>query len=128
MDAVSEMMLLLPHPPMVLRPNGRAHWATKARAVKKARQNAHLQVLGMLPRGERFTPRAYALEWFYRGACPDADNCLAACKAYLDGAADAFGVNDRTLECRGIMRVNDKRRAGQVCLRFFAGGEEVHHD
>jgi crossover junction endodeoxyribonuclease RusA len=31
-----------------------------------------------------------------RGPIPDADNTSAACKAYLDGIADALGINDRT--------------------------------
>jgi crossover junction endodeoxyribonuclease RusA len=26
---------------------------------------------------------------------PDADNCVASCKAYLDGIADAMRVDDR---------------------------------
>lgn len=30
-----------------------------------------------------------------RGPLPDRDNCAAACKAYLDGIADALKVNDR---------------------------------
>jgi crossover junction endodeoxyribonuclease RusA len=29
-----------------------------------------------------------------RGVAPDKDNALSACKSYLDGIADAMGVND----------------------------------
>jgi hypothetical protein len=29
------------------------------------------------------------------GPLPDADNCIAAMKAYQDGIADALGINDR---------------------------------
>lgn len=30
-----------------------------------------------------------------RGPLPDRDNCIAACKAMLDGIADALGLDDR---------------------------------
>jgi hypothetical protein len=29
-----------------------------------------------------------------KGPLPDKDNALAACKAYLDGIAEALGIND----------------------------------
>jgi crossover junction endodeoxyribonuclease RusA len=32
------------------------------------------------------------------GPLPDKDNCSAAAKAYLDGIADALGINDRHFE------------------------------
>lgn len=30
-----------------------------------------------------------------KGPLPDADNCIAAAKSYLDGIADRLGINDR---------------------------------
>ena len=48
----------------------------------------------------------------------DADNCLARCKAYLDGACKALGIDDRTLDCAGIERIHDLGRAGQVEIVF----------
>lgn len=122
MDRV--LSVCLPHPVRELRPNGRAHWAAKARAVRAARtlarQMALAQVLRL--RQERFLPRCYALVWYYKGIAPDADNCLACCKAYLDGCCDTFGADDRSLECAGIHRVHDKELAGYVRLVFQ--GEE----
>ena len=47
-----------------------------------------------------------------------ADNCLARCKAYLDGACKAMGIDDRTLDCAGIDRVHDLAKAGQVKIVF----------
>lgn len=118
-------MVRLPHPAKELRPNGRAHWAAKARAVKKARFVAKVMMHEALawhvegPAVSGVRGIRYELKWFYKGAVPDADNCLAACKAYLDGCCDALGVNDRELECHGIERVHDKEKAGQVEIFFM---------
>ena len=45
--------------------------------------------------------------WYFKGNKPDADNCLARCKAYLAGACKAMGIDDRPLDCAGIDRVHD---------------------
>lgn len=116
---MSALSVVLRHPVQALRPNGRVHWAVKARAVRRARQKALVLTLAERSRGEVFRPVRYTVTWFYKGACPDADNCLASCKAYLDGCADALGVDDRTLECSGITRVHDKGRAGTVEIVFY---------
>lgn len=135
---MSVLSVVLRHPVQALRPNGRVHWAVKATAVRRARATARLLVLKALGEGGcpassdlvqgRSTPRLrasetpalrYEVRWFYKGACPDADNCLASCKAYLDGCADALGVDDRTLECAGIHRVHDKVKAGTVEIVFY---------
>lgn len=123
---VSEVAVVLEHPVRVLRPNGHGqggHWAVKARAVKRARFLARWVMLARLrelPPGarEEFAPVWYGVTWFYKGVAPDADNCLAACKAYLDGCADALGVDDRVLECSGVRRVHDAKLAGKVEIRF----------
>lgn len=116
---MAELVVRLKHPHRALRPNGRAHWAVKARAVKAARMTAWCQVKNALAMGcDVGCPSRYELVWFYKGAVPDADNCLAACKAYLDGCCDALGVDDRVLECAGIVRVHDLERAGCIELYF----------
>lgn len=119
-EMIGMLQVELPHPPGELRPNGRVHWAAKARAVKNARTSARQMALARMQnlRLERFLPGSYTLVWFYKGIAPDADNCLAACKAYLDGCCDTFGVDDRCLECAGIHRVHDNRHAGSVVLTF----------
>lgn len=117
------LTVFLPHPPRELRPNGRVHWAAKARAVKNARMLARCVTLAQRsPSGLGFVPRRYTLVWFFKGIAPDADNCLASCKAYLDGCCDALGIDDRGLECAGITRVHSKLYAGNLRLSF--GGEE----
>lgn len=111
--------ICLPHPPRALRPNGRAHWAAKARRTKAAKFRAWLLVHNAaVDAVEPLHPVRYAVTWFFKGAAPDADNCLASCKAYLDGAAQAFGVDDRAWECAGIYRVHDKVRAGELVIHF----------
>ncbi|MBR4310735.1 MAG: hypothetical protein IKT79_06880 [Akkermansia sp.] len=119
---MNEVVITLSHPVRALHPNGRAHWAVKYRAAKNARHTAAvfmrcaMHELG-LKRGV-WVPQRYRVEWCYKGSRPDADNVLASCKAYLDGCADALGIDDRQLECAGIERVHDKRLAGLVMLVF----------
>lgn len=117
----------LARPGRVLSPNSRAHWAARQRVVREARGRARLLMLKvwrdavamrLVPGGWR--PTCYDVTWFFWGGVgPDADNALASCKAYLDGCADALGVNDRVLVCAGIFRVRDRERGGTVLIRFF---------
>jgi crossover junction endodeoxyribonuclease RusA len=90
----------LPFPAKILWPNGRGHWAEKARAVKAARQAAWAAALAAgvksLPLGYPF---AIAVTVYpkTRNAI-DADNAVASLKASLDGIADALGVDDQTFD------------------------------
>lgn len=90
------MTLELNWPPSVLWPNGRAHWAVKNRAKRVARDTAYwvtraapvvaVPDRGAIPVRLTFCPptkRRY-----------DLDNALAACKAALDGVAEALVVDD----------------------------------
>lgn len=115
---IVKLVVALEHPAVELRPNGRAHWAVRAREVKRARRIAKLKALAAL-KCERPADGAvvrYSIAWFFKGAMPDADNCLASCKAYLDGVADALKVDDRVMECTGIKRVRDKFAAKTVII------------
>jgi len=122
------LSVALSRPGRVLSPNSRSHWSAKQRAVREARGRARLLMLKarrdaeelcLLPEGWR--PVRYDVTWFYWGGTgPDADNALASCKAYLDGCADALGVNDRVLDCAGIHRVKDREQDGTVLIRFYA--------
>ena len=91
------MSITLPFPAQVLWPNGRTkshHY--KAAAFRKARTEAAWAAkaasirVGNAPISVHIVvcPKA-------RGPAPDADNCVSACKAYLDGIASAIGINDR---------------------------------
>lgn len=111
---MSEVFITLPIPPLALRPNGRAHWAVKAKAAKIARKQgrngaliAYANVVaffGMFNGGCQVTgvpsmklarvfPTVYTKD---RRAKWDRDNLIASLKNYMDGIADAGVVaNDR---------------------------------
>lgn len=90
-------MIVLPFPPKVLWPNGRTlNHRYKAAAFKKAREEAawatkaaNVRVCDApIPVHLTVCPKRY-------GPAPDADNCVSAAKAYLDGIASALGINDK---------------------------------
>jgi len=85
--------VLLPWPDRVMSPNSRAHWSRRAKAVKAARSLAYWTAhVGMDD-----APDMFALRITFHppdNRARDIDNMLASCKAYLDGIADAYGVND----------------------------------
>ena len=96
-------MIELPFPAKDLWPNARPHWAAKARATKKHRAWAYTATLAAkVPKPEgrvnfilTVHPRATRKI--------DADNCIAACKGYFDGIADALGVNDSTFNAPVVL-------------------------
>ena len=102
--------ITLPLPDHKLKPNHRTHWAAKMSAVKEARITAWRIATETLPFPTNiYTPIGYVINYHYKGHRPDADNCLASCKAYLDGIADAYNANDRLWDCYGIHRYHDKK-------------------
>lgn len=116
----------LPFPAKILWPNGRGHWAEKARAVKSHRGGAwamaRLEGITGLDRDGRFS---IAVTVHPKTRHPiDRDNCVAALKSYLDGIADAIGVDDRTFDTPtiafgepikgGLMRVTVQSHKGEA--------------
>ena len=94
------MKIILPWPSRVLSPNARVHWATKAKAVKKARRDGYNAALVAGYTKMTFDQHEGRLQLFIDFYCPtrrfiDADNALAMCKAALDGISDCLAVNDR---------------------------------
>lgn len=92
------MQIELPYAHKSLWPNGRAHWGEKAKQTKLHRAWGFAAARAALPvcfkhNGEPI-PVSIAIYAKPSGQLPDADNVLASCKAYLDGIADALGVND----------------------------------
>lgn len=108
-------MIVLPYPHKALWPNGRAHWATKAREVKKHRQWAATAMLGAslcimdspIPIHITVHPKA-------KGPAPDRDNCVAAAKSYIDGIAQYLCVNDRHFAAPTVS-ISDER-SGQFII------------
>ena len=89
-------MIILPYPDKALWPNGRAHWAVKAREAKKLRTAAALAAKAARIRiGDSPIPVHIVVYPKATGPAPDKDNCTAAAKSAIDGIADALGINDR---------------------------------
>jgi crossover junction endodeoxyribonuclease RusA len=91
-----QVTVSLPFPAKALWPNGRAHWAVKAKAFKVHKDWAILAMWAArcVPAGSRV---AVDLTVYPKTRHTiDADNAVSACKAYLDGIALALGVNDST--------------------------------
>lgn len=89
-------MIVLPYPNKALWPNGRSHHMAKARAFKAAKLDAAWATrAASIALGDGPFPVHITVKPKAKGPAPDADNCVAACKAYLDGIASALGINDR---------------------------------
>lgn len=117
----------LPHPAKALRPNTmrRCHWAPIANARAAARDAARTatwDAINTTPDTDISAinpPRSYSLIWYYKGKRPDADNCLASIKAYLDGCCDTLGIDDNILDVYFILRVHDKQKANTLDINFY---------
>lgn len=87
---------MLPYPHKALWPNGRAHWAVKAREAKKLRKEAAWATKAANVRVSDGPIRLHIICHPKRtGPAPDRDNIVAAAKHAIDGIADALGINDR---------------------------------
>lgn len=118
-------MIVLPWPDKVLNPNARAHWATKARAVKAARKYGHCVTLAAGMDANTFKEydgKVHLWIDYYAKTrnYPDADNCLSASKAYFDGIADALGINDRRFVYHPYVK-DETAKGGKVVIRFTTG-------
>lgn len=91
----------LPYPAKILWPNGRGHWAAKAKQTGIHRFMANgmtrmaVQAGASIDETLRPVPVKLIVHPKAKGPLPDADNCAAAIKAYLDGIAEALKVNDK---------------------------------
>jgi crossover junction endodeoxyribonuclease RusA len=85
-------------PPRELHPNGRWHWAVKAKAAKKARATAHNTILEAgIRKGDPDLPQSLKVTAIFfppNNRKHDIDGCFSAMKASFDGIADALGIDD----------------------------------
>lgn len=117
--------IVLPWPDRRLHPNARVHWAVRSKAVKAARKMAGLVAIGA--GAALFTirePSSGRLHVWIDGYPPDKrrrdhDGFLSACKAYLDGIADALGVNDARFVPHPWIK-DEVRKGGEVRIRITA--------
>jgi crossover junction endodeoxyribonuclease RusA len=105
----------LPWPDKSLSPNGRVHWATKARAVKDAKRTAAVMArVEIITRPQWLSAR---LEWAFHPKTAhalDLDNCIASCKAYQDGISIALGIDDSKFDT--TYRIAEPVKGGKVVV------------
>lgn len=95
-NTTERVELTLPFPAKILWPNGRGHWAAKARSVASARRTAW--ALTLEASGGKWPTIAAKLNWTIHPKTAhtiDDDAPPSALKSYRDGIADALGVDDK---------------------------------
>lgn len=94
-NTTERVELELPWPPRELHPNARMHWAAKARITKKARTTA-AWIAKSAGAGNLCVERLNVSIQFMAPdkRRRDTDGMISSVKAYLDGIADATGVDD----------------------------------
>ncbi len=114
-------MIVLPFPAPVLWPNGRTlNHKFKAAAFKKAREQAVWAAKAANVRvGDSPIPVHITVCPKAKGPAPDADNIVAAFKAYGDGIASALGINDRHFAAPTV--TISPNRTGQFIIHIGQG-------
>lgn len=129
---MTTLTITLPHTPRCLSPNAKAPLTQrgaivagykKTAAKSRARNIAWGRTCEAL-NGRRMQPTHYRGSGFTRVISRTRIIAWHRCKAYLDGACKAMGIDDRTLDCAGIDRIHDLGRAGQVEIVFERRDDE----
>lgn len=120
-------MIILPWFDSALSQNARVHWAVKAGHVKAARQRAYHLAMRAGFNADTFAGydgRIHVWIDFYAKTrnYPDHDNALSACKAYLDGIADALAVNDKRFVPHPFVK-DETFKGGKIVMRLTKGAE-----
>ncbi len=87
-------MIELPFPAKILWPNGRGHWAAKARAFKQHKMWAYIVTSASTARVGTGRIKWSVVMFPKTAHAIDDDNARASLKAYQDGIAQALGVDD----------------------------------
>lgn len=118
--------LVLRWPDVELSPNGRACRQAKTRIFKAAKEEAYFEC-----RVQKFTApetdgKLHLFVDFYRkqNRAMDGDNCLASCKAYIDGIALHLGINDSRFIFHPYVK---DELGGKVVFRLTTGPLETDH-
>lgn len=111
------MAIDLPWPAKALHPNARPHFRKKAAATKAARLEASLMAkpLGKIDADAIKVTCIFSPPPVKRNR--DADNLVAACKAYFDGIADAIGVDDSRFQHQAPVW-GEPRKGGNVRIEI----------
>jgi crossover junction endodeoxyribonuclease RusA len=112
----------LPWPPRVLHPNSRVHWSKRAKAAKHCRTTgAYLTMEAGVRRNDPDIPQSLRVTAVFSppdNRRRDVDGMLSSCKSYLDGIADAIGVDDSKWEI--TMRREAPVKGGSVRIELEA--------
>lgn len=113
--------LILPWPSRDLHPNSRVHWGRKAKAAKAARRAATLIALAAGAKTTTYPEGAPLHVWIDGYPADrrrrDADGLLSSLKPWLDGIADALGVDDRRFVPHPWIKP-EVREGGEVRIRI----------
>lgn len=113
----------LPWPSAMLSPNARLHWGAKSRATKAARADGYYATKAAkigIPAGD--VPIVVQLTFYPPDRRKrDQDGMVSSCKAYLDGIADALGVNDNAFRLAAPI-IAEPIKGGKVIVAI-GGGE-----
>ena len=118
--------LILPWPDRALHPNSRGHWGKRAAAAKVARAEAHIRARAAGWRADQL-PAATRLHIWIDGYPADkrrrdADGLLSSLKPWLDGIADALGIDDRRFVPHPWVK-DEVVKGGEVRIRITGGPE-----
>jgi crossover junction endodeoxyribonuclease RusA len=87
--------ITFPWPIYGLNPNHKAHWAVKAKAVKKYKSWCHACLLAAKVKPLHCNRVKISLKFIPPdNRRRDADNCVASCKSLLDAISQAIGIDD----------------------------------
>lgn len=113
-------MLTLPWFPPELHPNKRHHFHSKAPVYRAAKETAYVHARHHVSKVFGMKTIPLRLTFFPPDNCNrDLDNCLAACKAYCDGIAEAWGVND-TIFRPITIDFGEKVKGGEILVEVMS--------
>ena len=111
------VQITLPWPAKALHSNARCHWAAKAAATAKARQEAAIVAKSA---GVGCWPDAVILiEYWPANRRSDCQNAASAMKSLIDGIADAMGCDDKRFRVDYPSVFAGTRKGGEVVFRIF---------
>lgn len=114
-------MIELPFPAKILWPNGRGHWAAKARAFKDHKGWAWAAGMAKFRHiGLTTGPVNWSVTIHPKTAhAIDDDNARASLKAYQDGLALALGVDDKQFNAP-TLTFGEPIKGGKVIIELEA--------
>ena len=107
----------LPWPAKALHSNARAHWAAKHRATAAARQYAKVVAKGA--KVGCWPNATIQISYYPPSRRGDPSNLPIACKAYIDGIADAMGdgCDDRHFKVDFPREFAGTKKGGELIFR-----------